>query len=78
MKEPAEASEGSSHVSPVVGDQYAPTPAKIARKVTIEHSFISRDQPLLPKMVQKTEYLKRKISPMTLADVLQLVGFCLM
>ena len=52
-KQRAEASEGSS--------QDAPSPAKIARRVNIEHSYVSREQPLSPKMVQKTAKLKRKI-----------------
>ena len=52
-------------MSPVVEDQDAPTPAKIARRVNIEHSYISRDQPLSQNMVQKTENLKRNISILT-------------
>ena len=64
-KRPAEASEGSSPVTPVVEVQDAPTPEKIARRVNAEHSYISRDQPLSPEMVQKTEQLRKKIKILT-------------
>ena len=45
--------------------QDAPSPVKMARRVNIEHSYISREQPLSPKMVQKTAKLKRKIKILT-------------
>ena len=49
----------------VLEDQDAPSPVKIARRINIEHSYISREQPLSPKMVQKTAKLKRKIKILT-------------
>ena len=49
----------------VLEDQDAPSPAKIARRINIEHSYISREQPLSSKMVQKTAKFKRKIKMLT-------------
>ena len=42
-KQPAEASDGSSHMGHVLEDQDAPSPAKIARRINIEHSYISHE-----------------------------------
>ena len=61
----AEASASSSHVSPVVEVQDAPSPEKIVRRVNVEHSYMSRDPPLSPEMVEKTEKLKKKIKILT-------------
>ena len=59
-KQPAEDSDGSSHMGHVLEDQDAPSPAKIARRINIEHSYISGKQPLSPKMVQKTAKIKEE------------------
>ena len=52
-------------MSPVVEVQDAPTPEKIARRVNVEHSYISQDQPLSPEMVEKTAQLRKKIKILT-------------